>query len=80
MIHLIRFAKKMDSGTQVESGTTQKITRKKKESIKLKYSAGNVVVNHDENPPCGGSLHIMGSLFLGSVHKNPGTKVADNRN
>ena len=38
------------------------------------------MVNHDENPPCGGSLHIMGSLFLGSVHKNPGTEVADNRN
>ena len=44
---------------------------------KLKYPAVNVVATYDENPPGGGSLHIMGSLFLGSVQENPGTKVVD---
>ena len=48
--------------------------------IKLKYSAGIFVVIHDEKPPCVGSLYLMGSLFLGSAQKNPGTEVADNSN
>ena len=30
-------------------------------------------------PPGGGSLHLMVGMFLGSVHKTPGTEVADDR-
>ena len=32
---------------------------------------------HDKNPPGGGSLHLMGSLFLVSIKKDPGTYVTD---
>ena len=45
----------------------------------IKYSAGNVVVIHDKNPPGEGRLHIMGSLFWGSVQETPGTEFADER-
>ena len=44
---------------------------------KLKYSAGNVAATHYDNPSGGGSLDIMGSMFMGSVQKTPGTEVAD---
>ena len=52
----------MDGKTQVESGTPQMIT-KKEEMTNLKYSDENVVVTHDDNPPGGGSLHLMRSQF-----------------
>ena len=45
----------------------------------LKPSAVNVVSAHYENLLSGVILHLMGSLFCGSVHKTPGTKVADER-
>ena len=45
----------------------------------IKSSAGNVVKTCDDNPPGGGSLHLMVGMFLGSVHKTPGTEVADDR-
>ena len=45
----------------------------------LKHYSGNVSATHDENPPCGGILHIMESLFLVSLHKTTGTEVADDR-
>ena len=51
----------------------------KEEMIKLKYSSVNFAPTHDENPPGGGSLHITGNLFWGSVHKTPGNEVAYNR-
>ena len=47
---------------------------------KLKYSAGNIAATNDENPTGGGSLNLMGSLFLVSAQKNPGTGVSDDRN
>ena len=46
---------------------------------KLKYSSGSVAANHDDNPSDVGSLLLMGSPFLGSVQKNLGTEVADDR-
>ena len=49
------------------------------EIIKLKYSAGNVAATHDDNPPGGRILYLMGSLFWGSVQKTAGTEVVDNR-
>ena len=52
----------------------------KEEISKLKYSAGYVAGTHDENPSRGGSLYLMGSLFLGSVQKTPGNEVTDDRN
>ena len=45
----------------------------------LKYSSGNIAAVRDENLPSGGKLHIMGSLFFVSVHKNPGNEVAHDR-
>ena len=42
---------------------------------KIKYSSGHIAASHDENPPSGGGLHLIGSLFWGSVHKTPGTGV-----
>ena len=45
--------------------------------IKRKYSSENVAATNDENLPGGGSLHIMGSRFLVSFNKTPGTEVAD---
>ena len=41
---------------------------------KLKYSTSHVTATHDENPPGGKILHMMGSLFLVQVQKNPGTE------
>ena len=35
----------------------------------IKYSSGDVVATHDENPPGGGILRLMGSLFWVSVQK-----------
>ena len=46
---------------------------------KLKYSTGNFAATHDENPPGGRSLNLMGSLFLVSVQETPGTEVAHGR-
>ena len=40
---------------------------------KLKYSVGHIAATHDENPPVGGVLHLMGSLFLEFVQKKYGT-------
>ena len=47
--------------------------------IDINYSSGNVAVTHDDKPPDGGSLHLTGSMFFGSVQKTPGTEVADTR-
>ena len=44
--------------------------------INIKSYAGNVAAIHDENPPDGGSLHLTGSLFLGSVQKIAVIEVA----
>ena len=41
---------------------------------KLKSSAVHITDTHGKNPPGGGSLHLMGSLFWVSVQKNTGTE------
>ena len=56
----------------------------KEEMRKLKLSARNIAVTHDDNPPGGLVLHLMGSLFWVSGHKTNGTKImydpTDDRN
>ena len=51
----------------------------KEEMINLKCSSGNVAATHYEKPSGGGIFHLMGCLFLASVHKTPDTEVADYR-
>ena len=51
----------------------------KEEMINLKCSSGNVAATHYENPTYGGILHLVASLFLGSVQKPPGSEVMDSR-
>ena len=53
--------------------------KKKEEISKLEHYSRNVAATHYENPTYGGILHLVASLFLGSVQKPPGSEVMDAR-